>query len=47
MDKVAPPMKANEVDKDAFIAASRAIYEDFGKEVAGGTDLVKLVQSLR
>ena len=47
MDKVAPPMKANEVDKDAFIKASRAIYDDFGKEVAGGTDLVKLVQSLR
>jgi tripartite ATP-independent transporter DctP family solute receptor len=47
MDKVAPPMKANEVDKDAFIKASRAIYDDFGKEVPGGTDLVKLVQSLR
>jgi tripartite ATP-independent transporter DctP family solute receptor len=47
MDKVAPPMKANEVDKDAFIGASRAIYDDFGKEVPGGTDLVKLVQSLR
>jgi tripartite ATP-independent transporter DctP family solute receptor len=47
MEKVAPPMKANEVDKDAFIGASRAIYDDFGKEVAGGTDLVKLVQSLR
>ena len=47
MAKVAPPMKANEVDKDAFIKASRAIYEEFGKEVAGGTDLIKLVQSLR
>ena len=47
MQKVAPPMKANEVDKDAFIKASRAIYDDFGKEVPGGADLVKLVQSLR
>jgi tripartite ATP-independent transporter DctP family solute receptor len=47
MAKIAPPMKSNEVDKDAFIKASRAIYEEFGKEVAGGTDLVKLVQSLR
>jgi tripartite ATP-independent transporter DctP family solute receptor len=47
MQKVAPPMKANEVDKDAFIKASRAIYDDFGKEVPGGTELVKLVQSLR
>jgi tripartite ATP-independent transporter DctP family solute receptor len=47
MQKVAPPMKANEVDKDAFIRASRAIYDDFGKEVPGGAELVKLVQSLR
>jgi tripartite ATP-independent transporter DctP family solute receptor len=47
MAKVAPPMKANEVDKDAFIKASRAIYDEFGKQVAGGADLIKLVQSLR
>jgi len=45
--KLAPPMKANEVDKDAFIKASTAIYEEFGKEVAGGSDLIKLIQSLR
>jgi len=47
MGKLAPPMKANEVDKDGFIKASASIYEDFGKEVAGGTELVKLIQSLR
>ena len=47
MGKLAPPMKANEVDKDAFIKASAAIYEDFGKEVPGGAELVKLIQSLR
>jgi tripartite ATP-independent transporter DctP family solute receptor len=47
MSKVAPPMTANEVDKDAFIKASRAIYDDFGKEVPGGAELIKLVQSLR
>jgi TRAP-type transport system periplasmic protein len=47
MAKLAPPLKANEVDKDAFIKASAAIYEDFGKEVPGGSDLVKLIQSLR
>ena len=40
-------MKANEVDKDAFIKASAPVYEEFGKEVAGGTDLVKRIQSLR
>ena len=47
MAKLAPPMKVNEVDKEAFIKGSAAIYEEFGKEVPGGTDLIKLVQSLR
>ena len=47
MGKLAPPMKANEVDKDAFIKASASIYDEFGKEVSGGTELVKLIQSLR
>jgi len=47
MSKLAPPMKANEVDKDAFIKGSATIYEEFGKEVPGGTDLIKLIQSLR
>ena len=28
-------MQVNEVDKDAFVAASKSIYEEFGKEVAG------------
>lgn len=40
-------IKVNEVDKEAFIRASAAIYEEFGKEVKGGADLVKLIQSLR
>jgi tripartite ATP-independent transporter DctP family solute receptor len=47
MSKIAPPMKANEVDKNAFISASKAIYDEFGKEVPGGRELIKLVQSLR
>jgi tripartite ATP-independent transporter DctP family solute receptor len=47
MGKLVPPMKANEVDKDAFIKASASVYEEFGKEVPGGTELVKLIQSLR
>ena len=33
-------MQVNEVDKDAFIAASRKIYEDFGTEVAGAKPLI-------
>lgn len=40
-------MKMNEVDKEAFIKASAAIYDEFAKEVAGGGDLIKLIQSLR
>jgi len=47
MGKLVPPMKANEVDKEAFIKGSATIYEEFGKEVPGGADLVKLVQTLR
>jgi tripartite ATP-independent transporter DctP family solute receptor len=47
MNKIAPPMKANEVNKDAFIKASGKIYDEFGKEVPGGAELIKLVQSLR
>jgi TRAP-type transport system periplasmic protein len=33
-------MQVNEVDKNAFIAASKGIYEDFGKEVAGAKALI-------
>ena len=47
MSKLAPPMKVNEVDKEAFIKGSVAVYQEFGKEIPGGTDLIKLVQSLR
>jgi tripartite ATP-independent transporter DctP family solute receptor len=47
MVKLAPPLKVNEVDKGAFIQASTPIYQQFGKEVAGGAELVKLIESLR
>lgn len=47
LKKMAPPMIVNEPDKNAFIKASGAVYEEFGKQVAGGAELVKLVQSLR
>jgi tripartite ATP-independent transporter DctP family solute receptor len=33
-------MQVNEVDKDAFIAASKPIYEAFGQEVAGAQPLI-------
>jgi TRAP-type C4-dicarboxylate transport system substrate-binding protein len=40
-------MIVNEPDKNAFIKASGAVYEEFGKQVPGGAELVKLIQSLR
>jgi tripartite ATP-independent transporter DctP family solute receptor len=45
--KLAPPMKANEPDKEAFIKASAGVYEEFGKQVPGGAELIKTIQSLR
>ncbi|HET7875002.1 MAG TPA: TRAP transporter substrate-binding protein, partial [Methylomirabilota bacterium] len=49
LDKMAVggKIKINDVDKETFIRASTGIYEEFGKDVPGGTDLVKLIQSLR
>jgi tripartite ATP-independent transporter DctP family solute receptor len=38
--KKTPGVKINEADKDAFIKASKAIYEEFGKEVPGGQELI-------
>ncbi|HEU5322687.1 MAG TPA: TRAP transporter substrate-binding protein [Methylomirabilota bacterium] len=49
LDKMAAggKVKVNEVDKETFIRASAAIYEEFGREVKGGGELVKILQSLR
>ena len=33
-------MQVNDVDKDAFIVASRPIYDEFGKEVPGAKDVI-------
>ena len=44
--KLKSRMEVNTADKKAFIAASDSIYAEFGKEVPGGADLVKLAQSL-
>ena len=33
-------VKVNEADKDAFIAASKDVYAEFGKEVPDGGKLV-------
>ena len=45
--KLAPPMSLNEPNKEAFIKASAGVYEEFGKQVSGGAELIKLIQSLR
>lgn len=39
-------VQVNEADKNAFIAASDAVYAEFGKEVPGGADLVKKAVAL-
>jgi TRAP-type C4-dicarboxylate transport system substrate-binding protein len=36
----------NEADKAAFVAASKAIYEEFAKEVQGGQALIDKALSL-
>lgn len=36
----------NEADKQAFVAASKPVYEEFAKTVAGGADLISQVQAL-
>ena len=40
-------MQVNEVDKDAFFAASKPVYEEFGKEVAGAKALLDQAAALR
>jgi tripartite ATP-independent transporter DctP family solute receptor len=46
LKKMEASVKINEADKNAFIAASGPIYEEFGKTVAGGAELVKAAQEL-
>ena len=40
-------IQVNEVDQDSFVAASKTIYEDFGKEVAGAKELIDRALALR
>lgn len=40
-------MEVNEVDFDAFVEASQAIYDTFAEEVDGGQELIDTVASLR
>ena len=40
-------MQVNEVDKEAFVSASKPIYEEFGKEVPGARELIDRATALR
>ena len=40
-------MQVNEVDKDAFVAASKPIYEEFSKEVSGAKAAIDKANALR
>ena len=40
-------MRSNEPDKEAFIKASAGVYDEFGKQVPGGSELIKAIQALR
>ena len=40
-------MQVNDVDKDAFVAASKSVYEEFGKEVPGAKEAIDRANALR
>ena len=47
LEKIQGKLKVNEVDKEAFVKASKPVYDDFGKEVPGGKELVDRILQLR
>jgi TRAP-type C4-dicarboxylate transport system substrate-binding protein len=40
-------MQVNDVDKDAFVAASKPIYDEFATEVGGAKALIDQAAALR
>ena len=40
-------MKVNDIDRDAFIEASKPIYEEFASEVDDGQSMIDKVRSLK
>ena len=47
LEKMRQKTKVNEVDMDAFVKASRPVYDEFGKDVPGGKDLIERIHELR
>lgn len=46
LDKMKVSVSVNEVNKDAFVKASKPVYEEFGNSVKGGKDLIDKALSL-
>jgi len=46
LDKMKGSIEVNEVDKQAFVDASGAIYDEFGAKVAGAKEMIDKIQSL-
>jgi TRAP-type C4-dicarboxylate transport system substrate-binding protein len=40
-------MQVNDVDKDAFVKASKSIYDEFSKEVPGAKAAIDKANALR
>ncbi len=47
MEKMQKSLKINAVDKDAFVKASKSVYDEFTQEVKGGKELVDRILALR
>lgn len=47
MEKMQKTLKVNEVDKSAFVKASKTVYDDFAKDIKGGKELVDRIMALR
>ena len=47
LQKMQKTLKVNEVDKDAFVKASKPVYDDFTNDVKGGKELVDRILALR
>lgn len=45
--KIEKGLKVNEVDSEAFVKASKPVYDDFSKEVPGGKELIDRILALR
>ena len=47
VEKMAKSLKINEADKDAFVKASKPVYDEFTREVKGAQELLDRIMALR